>query len=72
MSSCSLGTAATEGQVVAVDDIHIKGDEFWDYSQQIDLEAFSTKDFFTTMSKQSSEVTSALARQKDQVGNLFL
>ena len=67
----SSGTAATEGQVVAVDDIHIKGDEFWDYSQQIDLEAFSTKDFFTTMSKQSSEVTSALARQKDQVGNMF-
>ena len=59
------GTSA--GQVLSVDDVKIKGDEFWDYDQQVDLEAFSTKDFFSTLSKQSSDVTSALARQKDQV-----
>ena len=45
----------------------IKGDEFWDYDQQVDLEAFSTKDFYTTLAKQTSDVTAALARQKDQV-----
>lgn len=61
---------AADGQVVALDDIKIKGDEFWDYNEQIDLEAFSTKDFFSTLSKQSTEVTSALARQKDQVRQL--
>jgi len=45
----------------------VKGDEFWDYDQQIDLEAFSTKDFYSTLAKQTSDVTAALARQKDQV-----
>ena len=55
------------GEAVAVDDVQIKGDEFWDYNQQVDLEAFSTKEFYSSLSKQSSDVTSALARQKDQV-----
>ena len=45
----------------------VKNDEFWDYDQQIDLEAFSAKDFYTTLSNQTSEITAALARQKDQV-----
>ena len=45
----------------------MKGDEFWDYDQQVDLEAFSTKDFYSTLAKQTSDVTAALARQKDQV-----
>ena len=49
----------------------IKGDEFWDYDQQVDLEAFSTKDFYTTLAKQTSDVTAALARQKDQVSYPF-
>lgn len=57
--------------VVAVDNnnnlLDAKGDEFWDYNQQIDMEAFSTKDFYTTLAKQTSDVTAALARQKDQV-----
>ena len=45
----------------------MKGDEFWDYDQQVDLEAFSTKEFFGSLSKQTGDVTAALARQKDQV-----
>ena len=45
----------------------VKGDEFWDYDQQVDLESFSTKDFYTTLAKQTSDITAALARQKDQV-----
>lgn len=45
----------------------VKGDEFWDYDQQVDMEAFSTKDFYSTLAKQTSDVTAALARQKDQV-----
>ena len=60
----------SDGQVVSLDDVKVKGDEFWDYDQQVDLEAFSTKDFFSTLSKQSSDVTSALAKQKDQVSDL--
>ena len=50
-----------------VDNIEVKGDEFWDYDQQIDMESFSTRDFYGTLAKQTSEVTAALARQKDQV-----
>lgn len=45
----------------------VKGDEFWDYDQQVDMEAFSTKDFYSTLAKQTSDITAALARQKDQV-----
>ena len=51
-----------------VDNNEVKGDEFWDYDQQIDLEAFSTREFYGTLAKQTSEITAALARQKDQVG----
>lgn len=50
-----------------VDNNEVKGDEFWDYDQQIDMESFSTRDFYGTLAKQTSEVTAALARQKDQV-----
>ena len=48
-------------------EVQTEGDEFWDYNQQIDLEAFSTQDFYITLSNQTSEITGALARQKDQV-----
>ncbi len=57
----------SEAQPIGIDDIQIKGDEFWDYNKQVDLEAFSSKEFYSTLTKQSSDVTSALARQKDQV-----
>ena len=45
----------------------MKSDEFWDYEKQVDLEAFSCNEFYSILSKQSRDVTSSIARQKDQV-----
>ena len=45
----------------------MKSDEFWDYEKQVDLEAFSSNEFYSILSKQSRDVTSSIARQKDQV-----
>ena len=49
----------------------VKSDEFWDYEQQVDLEAFSCNEFYSILSKQSRDVTSSIARQKDQVNCLI-
>ena len=45
----------------------MKGDEFWDYDQQVDLEGFTSGRLYGILAKQSREVTAAIARQKDQV-----
>lgn len=45
----------------------VKGDEFWDYDQQVDLEGFTSGRLYGILAKQSREVTAAIARQKDQV-----
>lgn len=45
----------------------MNSDEFWDYEKQVDLEAFSCNEFYSILSKQSRDVTSSIARQKDQV-----
>ena len=50
----------------AVDET-VKGDEFWDYDQQVDLEGFTSGRLYGILAKQSREVTAAIARQKDQV-----
>ena len=50
----------------AVDE-NVKGDEFWDYDQQVDLEGFTSGRLYGILAKQSREVTAAIARQKDQV-----
>lgn len=50
----------------------MKSDEFWDYEQQVDLEAFSCNEFYSILSKQSRDVTSSIARQKDQVIHLLV
>ena len=50
----------------AVDE-KVKGDEFWDYDQQVDLEGFTSGRLYGILAKQSREVTAAIARQKDQV-----
>ena len=49
----------------------MKSDEFWDYEKQVDLEAFSSNEFYSILSKQSRDVTSSIARQKDQVSHFF-
>lgn len=48
-------------------DEEVKGDEFWDYDQQVDLEGFTSGRLYGILAKQSREVTAAIARQKDQV-----
>ena len=45
----------------------MNSDEFWDYEKQVDLEDFSCNEFYSILSKQSRDVTSSIARQKDQV-----
>jgi len=45
----------------------VKGDEYWDYDQQVDLEGFTSGRLYGILAKQSREVTAAIARQKDQV-----
>ena len=52
---------------VPVVDEKVKGDEFWDYDQQVDLEGFTSGRLYGILAKQSREVTAAIARQKDQV-----
>ena len=47
--------------------IQVKGDEFWDYDQQVDLEAFTAGEFYSILAKQSRDMTAAISRQKDQV-----
>ena len=49
----------------------MKSDEFWDYEKQVDLEAFSCNEFYSILSKQSRDVTSSIARQKDQVNYMI-
>ena len=45
----------------------MKGDEYWDYDKQVDLEAFNSKTLYDILSRQSKETTQELARQKDEV-----
>ena len=53
--------------LVSLVDEEVKGDEFWDYDQQVDLEGFTSGRLYGILAKQSREVTAAIARQKDQV-----
>ena len=45
----------------------MKGDEFWDYDQQVDLEAFNSQTLYDILSKQAHSTTKELSRQKDEV-----
>lgn len=47
--------------------IQVKGDEYWDYDQQVDMEGFTSGQFYSILAKQSRDVTAAISRQKDQV-----
>ena len=38
---------------------------------QVDLEAFSSKNFYSILSKQSKSVTSTIGLQKDEIKSLF-
>lgn len=47
--------------------IVVKGDEYWDYDKQVDLESFNSKTLYDILMKQSKETTQELAKQKDEV-----
>ena len=49
----------------------MKGDEFWDYDQQVDLEGFTSGRLYGILAKQSRDITGAIARQKDQAKQLY-
>jgi hypothetical protein len=51
--------------------VDVRGDEFWDYGQQVDLESFSAPVLYNTLSKQSREVTQKLGKQKEEVKSLY-
>ena len=46
----------------------MKGDEFWDYEKQVDLESFSAPTLYDILSKQARQVTQDLGKQKEEVG----
>ncbi|XP_063062403.1 uncharacterized protein LOC134455311, partial [Engraulis encrasicolus] len=46
-------------------------DEFWDYEEQVDLEAFSTSTFYDIMLKHSVSVTARLAQLRGEVKELY-
>ena len=51
--------------------MEVKNDEFWDYDRQVDLEGFSTKQLYDTLSKQSRGVTQSIGQHKDNVKQMY-
>ena len=51
--------------------MEVKGDEFWDYEKQVDLESFSSKTLYDILSKQSKATTQELSKQKDEIKHLY-
>ena len=50
----------------------MKSDDFWDYSQQLDLEAFSAPTLYDILSTQARDVTQGLGKQKEEVSKAFI
>uniref|UniRef100_W5MFS5 Si:dkey-103g5.4 n=1 Tax=Lepisosteus oculatus TaxID=7918 RepID=W5MFS5_LEPOC len=48
-----------------------QADEFWDYEQQVDLEAFDTDVFYDILMKHTVSVTARLGELKDEVKELY-
>ena len=51
--------------LVASDEV--EHDDFWDYDQQLDLEAFSAPTVYDILSRQARDVTKDLGKQKEEV-----
>ena len=64
---------ALYGQIllISVGAVEVKNDEFWDYDRQCDLEGFSTKQLYDTLSKQSRGVTQTIGQHKDNVKQMY-
>ena len=52
--------------------VEVQGDEFWDYDQQTDLEAFSAPTLYDILSRQCREVTRDLGKQKEEVRDVHV
>ncbi|XP_064159366.1 uncharacterized protein LOC135236767 [Anguilla rostrata] len=63
----SLQAGGTEG----ITQPAVTPDEFWDYEQQVDLEAFSTNTFYDILLKHSVSVTSQLSQLRGEVKELY-
>jgi hypothetical protein len=64
---------AMEVQAAAIEDVseEMKGDEFWDYDQQIDLEGFCVESLHHDLFEQSRKVTGKIDEQKNEVKSLY-
>ncbi|CAH1789583.1 unnamed protein product [Owenia fusiformis] len=51
--------------------VEVKGDEFWDYDAQVDLEAFNAATMYDTLAKQSRDITQNLGKQKDEAKSMY-
>lgn len=51
--------------------IEMKNDEFWDYDRQVDLEGFSSKQLYDTLSYQSRVVTTSIGQHKDNAKQMY-
>ena len=49
----------------------VKEDEFWDYQEQVDLEAFTANTLYEKLASQSHTITQNLARQKEEAKALY-
>lgn len=47
-------------------------DDFWDYNNQVDLEAFSTKELYSKLADQSHQVVATIGGQKEQVSLWYM
>lgn len=47
--------------------VEVRGDEFWDYDQQVDLEGFNSRTLYDILARQSRDATQELGKQKDEV-----
>ena len=45
----------------------MKKDDFWDYDDQMDLEAFSSGQLYSQLADQSHRVVASIGGQKEQV-----
>ena len=51
--------------------MEVKGDEFWDYDHQVDLEAFNSQTLYDVLARQARGVTRDLGKQKEEVSTVL-
>jgi hypothetical protein len=48
--------------------VEVKGEAYWDWDHQVDLEAFNSQTLYDVLACQSRGVTRDLGKQKEEVG----